>query len=139
MRNWRRTISGLWRGSNPYWDKIWLIICKERHRSHPYFSSRICTAGAIFEILLFQPEPFFPVFRNIDSLDFEDDRARSVTVASNHQALIVDPLAHGRPVLESDVNILADNLSRLAAEAAIHQMVESSCSVVHFKRKVSTF
>ena len=65
-------------------------------------------------------EPFFLLrsLRDVDSLDFEDNRAGPVITAGDHHAVVVGPALHDGTALKSCVNIAADRIPGFPAEFA---------------------
>ena len=57
-----------------------------------YSLARIGVLSCIPEVLLCQPLPVLVILRDIDALDFEDDRSRTVIAAGDHHTVIVGPV-----------------------------------------------
>ena len=74
----------------PCFSRLWEHI----HKTGIYTLTCISIVCCIFEILFFQPLFFFFSFRNINSLNFEDNRSCTVIATGNHHSLIVCPLMH---------------------------------------------
>ena len=52
------------------------------------------------EVLLCQPRGFLISLRDVDALDFEDDRAGAVVAAGDHHTVVVRPAFHNGPTLQ---------------------------------------
>ena len=87
-------------------------------------SSRIGIIRCIQKALSRQPGRFFIILRDVDPLNFKDDRSGAVIAAGNHPPVIIGPSFHDRAALESRVNISADSVPRFAAEPAVHQVIK---------------
>ncbi len=93
-------------------------------------SSCIGVGCVVCKVLFFKPKPFFFRLRNIDPLNFENDRPGAIIAAGDHHAFVICPFVHNGAALQRGVNISADRVPRLAAEFSIHQMIE----VIAFSR-----
>ena len=93
-------------------------------------TNRICSStcigilGRILEVLSCQPLSFFVCFRDVDPLDFKDDRPRSIVAAGDHYAVVISPAFHDRTALQRCVYIAADGVSGFSEEFTIHQVIE---------------
>ena len=88
------------------------------------YLSCIRILGGVVEILLLQPGFLLLRLRDIDALDLEYDRSRTVIATSDHHPVVVGPTLHDGPSLQGGVNVAADGVPRLPAESAVHQVVE---------------
>ena len=83
--------------------------------------------SAVFLKFCFASHSRFPlliILRNVDSFDLENDRSRTVIAAGDHHAIVIGPAFHDRAALQCCVNIATDSIPCLAAELAVHQVIE---------------
>lgn len=66
---------------------------------------------SIHEVLLCQPLPLLVRLRNVDTLDFEDDRPCAVIAAGNHNPVVGGSALHDGTTLQNCINLATDGLS----------------------------
>ena len=88
------------------------------------YLSCIRILGGVVEILLLQPGFLLFRLRDVDALDLEDDRPRTVIATGDHHPVVVGPPLHDGPSLQGCVHIPADGIPRFPAELAVHQVIE---------------
>ena len=62
----------------------------------------------VLEILLFQPQLFFLILRNVNPLNLENKGACAVITADDHHSAVICPLAHNGAAMQRCINISAD-------------------------------
>ena len=60
------------------------------------------------KILLFQPQLFFLIFRNVNPLNLKNKGACAVITADDHHSAVICPLAHNGAAMQRCINISAD-------------------------------
>ena len=64
------------------------------------YLSCIRILGGVMEVLLLQPGSLLLRLRDVDALDLEDDRPRTVIETGDHHTVVVGPPLHDGPSLQ---------------------------------------
>lgn len=78
----------------------------------------------VLKVLRCKPLLFCLRFRNIYSLNFENNGPCAIVTASYHHPFIVRPSVHNGTALESCIHISTDCVPGFTAEFSIHQMIK---------------
>lgn len=119
---------GCWFPIAPCPSLVFQALYKDPIRSLHHLRKNVLACirilDCISEILLRQPFPLLVILGNVDPFDLENDRPRTVITTGDHHAVIIRPAFHDRAALKGSVDIPAHGIPCLAAELAVHQMIE---------------